>query len=89
MGRIRRPPSRKPHRARRDRPPERHRLVCRRRMDRHRHLVRKAETEYGVLCSYRIYGDTPNRVGLRGDLEKAEEEGRRADYVTAGRWRCW
>ena len=85
MGRIRCPPSREPHRPRRNRRPERHRLVYRCRMDRYRHLVSEAETEHGILRSHCIYGDTPYRVGLRGDLEEAKEEGGRADHVTAGR----
>ena len=78
MGRIRRPPSRKPHWSNRDRRPERHRLVCRRRVDRHRHLVSETETEHGIHRSHGVHGDTPYRVGLRNDLEKAGREGRRA-----------
>jgi len=85
MGRIRRPPFRKPHRPRRNPRPERHRLVYRCRVDRHRHLVSEAETEHSILCSHRVYGHTPYRADLRGDLEKTEEEGRRADNATTGR----
>ena len=44
MGRIRCPPPREPHRLRRHRSPERYRLVYRRSMDRHRHLVSETET---------------------------------------------
>lgn len=82
MGRVRRRPSRKPDRPHRDRSPEGYRLVHRRRMDRYRHLVSKAETKSSVHYSHCIHSDTSYRINLRGDLEKAEEGGRRADQVT-------
>jgi len=84
MGRIRRHPPRESHRLRRDRAPERYRLVHRSRMDRHSHLVSEAETEHGILRRYRVYGNSPHRVDLRDDLEEVERDGGGTDQVTPG-----
>lgn len=75
MGRIWCHPAREPHRPHRNRRPERHRLVYRRRVDRHRDLVSETETEHGIFHSRCVYGDTPYRVDLRCNLDEAEEEG--------------
>jgi len=85
MGWIRCRPSREPHRSHRDRGTERHRLVCRGRMDRRCHLVGETETEHGIHYRHCIHGYTSYRADLRGDLEKVEKGGRGADQVTSER----
>ena len=79
MGRVRSPPSREPHRTRRDRGPEGHRLVCRRGMDRHCHLVGQTKAEPSLCRRHGIYGNPPYRVDLCRELEAVEREGRGAD----------